>query len=173
MKHEDPKAEAPKIDSMLIAMAPEQIVLFKSIVESYDNIATLRTEDPTLHHLRIYFAADSREEVEALIDSLTAILFPDEAASTLAAALSRPAPSPVEQAHRIAGQRLLRNLVVLLAIAVVTIWAGLTALYFDKAFGSPRDYVTILLWGFTAQTVLTSLSTALDVVITKPKASAP
>ena len=55
-----------------MAMAPEQIVLFKSIVESYDNIATLRTEDPTLHHLRIYFAADSREEVEALIDSLTA-----------------------------------------------------------------------------------------------------
>ena len=72
MKYEDPKAEAPKIDSMLIAMAPEQIVLFKSIVESYDNIATLRTEDPTLHHLRIYFAADSREEVEALIGSLTA-----------------------------------------------------------------------------------------------------
>ena len=65
-------SEVPKIDSMLIAMAPEQIVLFKSIVESYDNIATLRTEDPTLHHLRIYFAADSREEVEALIESLTA-----------------------------------------------------------------------------------------------------
>ena len=62
----------PKIDSILIAMAPEQIVLFKSIVESYDNIATLRTEDPMLHHLRIYFAADSREEVEALIDSLSA-----------------------------------------------------------------------------------------------------
>ena len=55
---------------MLIAMAPEQIVLFKSIVESYDNIATLRTEDPQLHHLRIYFATDSREEVEALIESL-------------------------------------------------------------------------------------------------------
>ena len=65
-------AEIPKIDSMLIAMAPEQIVLFKSIVESYDNIATLRTEDPALHHLRIYFAADSHEEVEALIDSLAA-----------------------------------------------------------------------------------------------------
>jgi hypothetical protein len=57
---------------MLIAIAPEQIVLFKSIVESYDNIATLRTEDPTQHHLRIYFAADSREEIEALLDSLAA-----------------------------------------------------------------------------------------------------
>ena len=65
-------AEAPKIDSMLIAMVPEQIVLFKSIVESYDNLATLRTEDPTLHYMRIYFAADSRDEIEALLESLTA-----------------------------------------------------------------------------------------------------
>ena len=55
---------------MLIAIAPEQIVLFKSIVESYDNIATLRTEDPHQHHLRIYFSADSREEVERLLGSL-------------------------------------------------------------------------------------------------------
>lgn len=57
---------------MLIAIAPEQIVLFKSIVESYDNIATLRTEDPAQHHMRIYFSADSRAEVEALLESLSA-----------------------------------------------------------------------------------------------------
>lgn len=55
---------------MLIAIPPEQIVLFKSIVESYDNLATLRTEDPARHHLRIYFSADSREEVEAMMTSL-------------------------------------------------------------------------------------------------------
>ena len=65
-------ADRPKIDSMLIAIPPEQIVLFKSIVESYDNIATLRTEDPTLHHLRIFFSADLRDEIEALIESLSA-----------------------------------------------------------------------------------------------------
>ena len=57
---------------MLIAIPPEQIVLFKSIVESYDNIATLRTEDPVRHHLRIYFSSDSRDEVEAMMDSLGA-----------------------------------------------------------------------------------------------------
>ena len=57
---------------MLIAMVPEQIVLFKSIVESYDNLATLRTEDPQLHHMRIYFSADSRDEVNALLTSLEA-----------------------------------------------------------------------------------------------------
>ena len=60
----------PKIDSILIAIPPGQIVLFKSIVESYDNIATLRTEDPSHHHLRIYFSADSRDEVEAMLASL-------------------------------------------------------------------------------------------------------
>ncbi|MGA6970342.1 MAG: DUF4911 domain-containing protein [Candidatus Binatus sp.] len=60
----------PAIDSVLIAMPPEQIVLFKSIVESYDNLATLRTEDPVKHHLRIYFSADSRDEVEAMMTSL-------------------------------------------------------------------------------------------------------
>ena len=56
---------------MLIAIPPEQIVLFKSIVESYDNLATLRTEDPARHHLRIYFSADSRDEVEAMMASLS------------------------------------------------------------------------------------------------------
>jgi len=55
---------------MLIAIPPEQIVLFKSIVESYDNLATLRTEDPVRHHLRIYFSPDSRAEVEAMMISL-------------------------------------------------------------------------------------------------------
>ena len=62
----------PAIASMLIAIPPAQIVLFKSIVESYDNIATLRTEDPVRHHLRIYFSADSRDEVEAMMTSLAA-----------------------------------------------------------------------------------------------------
>ena len=60
----------PAIASILIAIPPEQIVLFKSIVESYDNLATLRTEDPARHHLRIYFSADSRDEVEAMMASL-------------------------------------------------------------------------------------------------------
>jgi hypothetical protein len=62
--------KTPAIASMLIAIPPEQIVLFKSIVESYDNLATLRTEDPARHHLRIYFSADSRDEVEAMMASL-------------------------------------------------------------------------------------------------------
>jgi hypothetical protein len=62
---------APTFDSLLIAMPPGEIVLFKSIIESYDNLATMRTEDPRRHYLRIYFAPEARGEVEALIASLS------------------------------------------------------------------------------------------------------
>jgi hypothetical protein len=54
--------------TMLIWIPPELIALFKAIVESYDNLATLRTEDPAQHHLRLYFAATA--DVNGLIDSL-------------------------------------------------------------------------------------------------------
>jgi hypothetical protein len=58
--------------SILIRIPPELIALFKAIIESYDNVATLRTEDPAQHHLRLYFAPASTHDLEALIDSLTA-----------------------------------------------------------------------------------------------------
>jgi hypothetical protein len=64
------EAAAPKLNSMLIAIAPERIALFKSIVESYDNLATLRTEDPARHYMRIYFGADQAAAVEQLLESL-------------------------------------------------------------------------------------------------------
>jgi Domain of unknown function (DUF4911) len=52
------------------AIAPEKIALFKAIFESYDNLATLRTEDPRNHHLKLYFAAEMESEVRALLDSM-------------------------------------------------------------------------------------------------------
>jgi Domain of unknown function (DUF4911) len=58
--------------SMLIWIPPELIALFKAIIESYDNLATLRTEDPAQHHLRLYFAPESVRDVEGLLDSLAA-----------------------------------------------------------------------------------------------------
>jgi len=61
---------APRLKSILIAIAPEQIALFKSIVESYDNLATLRTEDPARHYMRIYFGEDQAADVEQLLESL-------------------------------------------------------------------------------------------------------
>jgi Domain of unknown function (DUF4911) len=63
----DPK----NFESLLISLPPSEILLLKSIVESYDNLATMRTEDPRRHHLRIYFAPESRSEIEALLGSLS------------------------------------------------------------------------------------------------------
>jgi Domain of unknown function (DUF4911) len=56
--------------TITFALSPDEIATFKAIVESYDNLATLRTEDPRLHHLRLYFAPESAAEVEALMESL-------------------------------------------------------------------------------------------------------
>ena len=57
---------------VLLAMPPAGIARFKAIIESYDNLATLRTEDPRHHYLRLYFDAASAAEVDALLDSLSA-----------------------------------------------------------------------------------------------------
>jgi hypothetical protein len=57
--------------TMLIWIPPALIALFKALIESYDNLATLRTEDPGQHHLRLYFAPESTMDVHALIDALT------------------------------------------------------------------------------------------------------
>ncbi len=62
----------PSFQSIVLAIAPAEIARFKAVIESYDNLATLRTEDPRHHYLRLYFGADSAAEVEALIDALGA-----------------------------------------------------------------------------------------------------
>jgi hypothetical protein len=58
------------IDAITFRIPPERIALFKAIIESYDNLATLRTEDPRCHRLKLYFASETRREVEALLDTL-------------------------------------------------------------------------------------------------------
>jgi len=58
--------------SMLLSIVPAAIAHFKAIIESYDNLATLRTEDPRHHYLRLYFDAASSADVSALVDSLSA-----------------------------------------------------------------------------------------------------
>ena len=56
--------------SLLVSVRREQIVVFKSIVESHDNLATLRTEDSHRNILRIYFAPELEDEVEAMLAGL-------------------------------------------------------------------------------------------------------
>ncbi len=56
--------------TIVFSMPPEDIAVLKAIVESYDNLATLRTEDPRNHHLKLYFAREMEGDVRALLDSL-------------------------------------------------------------------------------------------------------
>jgi uncharacterized protein DUF4911 len=60
--------------SIVLAVAPEDIALFKAIVESYDNLATLRTEDSRLHHLKLWFDPALGDEVDRLLESLAATI---------------------------------------------------------------------------------------------------
>jgi Domain of unknown function (DUF4911) len=64
--------ESPQLRTALIVIPPAKIAEFKAIIESYDNLATMRTEDPRRHYLRLYFAANQAEEVERLLASLAA-----------------------------------------------------------------------------------------------------
>jgi hypothetical protein len=63
-------SQKPRLKTIRFAIEPAQIAMFKVIVESYDNLATLRTEDPKQHHLKLYFSDEMEAEVRALLDSL-------------------------------------------------------------------------------------------------------
>ncbi len=56
--------------SILIHVEPEKIALFKAIIESYDNLATMRTEDPARNHVRLWFDSESAGDVDRIIAAL-------------------------------------------------------------------------------------------------------
>jgi hypothetical protein len=60
----------PHFRSIVLTLPPGRIALFKSIVESHDNLATLRTEDRHRHLLRLYFAPEREEEVNEMLAAL-------------------------------------------------------------------------------------------------------
>jgi hypothetical protein len=66
-------ADDSRFQSLLLAIAPAGIARFKAIIESYDNLATLRTEDPRHHYLRLYFDPASATEINALVDTLSEV----------------------------------------------------------------------------------------------------
>jgi len=57
----------PQMKSVVLWVEPRKIMLFKAIIESYDNLATLRTEDPARHHLRLYYGPESEADVMELL----------------------------------------------------------------------------------------------------------
>lgn len=57
--------------SMVLEVAPADIAFFKAVIESYDNLATLRTEDPERSHLKLWFDAALEADVNELIAALS------------------------------------------------------------------------------------------------------
>ncbi len=56
--------------TMVLEVEPAAIALLKAVVESYDNLANLRTQDPRHHLLKLWFDPTVEDDVSALIDSL-------------------------------------------------------------------------------------------------------
>jgi hypothetical protein len=63
-------AKPPAMKSVTLRIPPEQIALFKAVIESYDNLATLRTEDPRSHLLRLWFDPATEDDLTRLLESL-------------------------------------------------------------------------------------------------------
>jgi hypothetical protein len=51
-------AESAAIVSMVLEVRPEHIAMLKAVLESYDNLATIRTADPMRHHLKLWFSPE-------------------------------------------------------------------------------------------------------------------
>ena len=64
------ESESAAIISMVLEVQPEHIAMLKAVIESYDNLATLRTADPVRHHLKLWFAPAHQGDVEALLAEL-------------------------------------------------------------------------------------------------------
>jgi Domain of unknown function (DUF4911) len=66
------KAEPAAIISIVLEVRPEHIAMLKAVIESYDNLATLRTADPVRHHLKLWFPHEHQRDVEAVLEELAA-----------------------------------------------------------------------------------------------------
>lgn len=90
------------------------------------------------------------DEVAGLAD-----LLPPSASSLGAALAAGRRPSRPAGAARARARDRWRSAIALSATGLVATWSGLEVLYFDQAFGTPRDYVGIFVWGFALQAALT------------------
>jgi len=63
-------AESAAIVSMVLEVRPEHIAMLKSVIESYDNLATIRTADPVHHHLKLWVSPEHQGDIEALLAEL-------------------------------------------------------------------------------------------------------
>ncbi len=65
-------SESAAIVSIVLEVAPEHIAMLKAVIESYDNLVTMRTADPVRHHLKLWFSPQHRADVDAILAELAA-----------------------------------------------------------------------------------------------------
>jgi hypothetical protein len=65
--------QSAAIMSIVLEVQPEHIAMLKAVIESYDNLATLRTADPARHHLKLWFPPEHQRDVQAVLEELAAI----------------------------------------------------------------------------------------------------
>jgi len=63
--------ESAAIVSMVLEVQPEHIAMLKAVLESYDNLVTLRTADPVRHHLKLWYSAQHKADVDAVLAELS------------------------------------------------------------------------------------------------------
>lgn len=85
--------------------------------------------------------------------------------SSLRTTLERRAPSPAEEPHAGLGQRWWRSGVAPVVTATVVAASGLSVLYAGQAFGTPRDYLAIFVWGLGGQALLGAVTVGFDRVV--------
>ena len=63
-------AESAAIVSIVLEVQPKYIAMLKAVIESYDNLATIRTADPVRHHLKLWFSPEHQGDIEELLEEL-------------------------------------------------------------------------------------------------------
>lgn len=64
------KQPEPKISTLELHIAPEEIAYFKAVVESYDNLITMRTDDPRRHLLKLWYSPAHQGELDAILEEM-------------------------------------------------------------------------------------------------------
>jgi len=64
------ESDSAAIVSIVLEVAPEHIAMLKAVLESYDNLVTLRTADPVRHHLKLWFSREHQADIDAVLGEL-------------------------------------------------------------------------------------------------------
>lgn len=71
---------------------------------------------------------------------------------------------PVKRIRWLSSRRRVFNALALYVLLAGAVYVGLQTLYFDKAFGTPRDYLNAFFWGLGSKAVVDIIASGLDAI---------